>query len=460
MIRTVSFFGHDLNAVRSRLSVVLLASLVLSAPAAAQTTADGFVREAVAAHRGVAAESLALERDQLALGRFRRLYLPAVSVEAQWVEQRGGADIGALINPAFDALNRITGGNDFPTDVSFRFPLKQDARFRLAMPLFDGAIGAAVRQADASRSAQSARLVATERDVVAAVRTALLRHGTAAELVRVRQAGLAALDEQLRAAEQRAAAGVDAPDVVLRARAERSEGVQRLLEAERGRDATHRTVNRLARRPLDAPLPTISDSSFTLTLPATLAEARAAQVHRPELASAEAQVAQATAGRRAALAASLPAVQVALDYGWQGRSWRFTGDQDFTQLTVQARWTPFTFGRNTRRRAEAALDLRRAELAREEARDQLALEVEEAWDALRVAEAALVPARDRAAAATRTAELVRRRWDEGMATHLELVSARAAATAAEVEVIVTRFQAAEARVALVRATTAIPGSLP
>ncbi len=77
-----------------------------------------------------------------------------------------------------------------------------------------------------------------------------------------------------------------------------------------------------------------------------------------------------------------------------------------------------------------------------------------------MADAALIPARDRAAAATRTAELVRLRWDEGLATHLELVSARAAATAAEVEVVVARFQAAEARVALARATTTTVRSQP
>lgn len=439
-----------------RFRLFLLIAAGGAAPAAAQQSdADRFVADAVAAHRGIAAEALALRRDSLAASRTRRLYLPALSLEAQWTELRGGADVGALINPAFAALNELTGTSGFPTDVSFRFPLRQDARIRLAMPLFDDAIAAAVRSADAGRTAQAARLGATERDVTAAVRAGLVRHAAAVELVRLRTAVLETLDEQLRAAERRVDAGVDAPDVVLRARADRSEGAQRLLEAGRMRDAARRAVNRLALRPLDDAVPLVTDSSFVPAVPATAAAALALTDGRPEVRLAEAQVRVAEAGQRLARAAALPTVSVALDYGWQGDKWRFNSDQDFTQLTVQARWTPFTFGRTSRRRTEARLDAERAQLARDDARDQVALEIAEAWDALDLARAALTPATDRAAAATRTLELVRRRWDEGIASHLELVSARAAATSAEVEALLTRYQVAEARIALARATTTV-----
>ncbi|MGE0442156.1 MAG: TolC family protein [Gemmatimonadales bacterium] len=435
------------------IAVLIIASLLPAPVLAQQPAAEAFVAEALAANRTARSERLALDRDRAARTRARRLYLPALSVEAQWTEQNGGADIGALVNPAFAALNRITGTAEFPTDVSFRFPLRQDARFRLAMPVFDAAIGAAIRAAEATHDGQGARLEATERDLTAALRTGLLGHAAASELVRVRAAVLEALAEQLRAAESRVAAGVDAPDVVLRTRADRSEGAQLLLEAEQARDAAGRALNRLARRPLDAPLPEVTDSTFAVPVPASLDVALGAVGGRAELAAAEAAVGGAAAARRVALAASVPAVQVALDYGWQGDSWRFTSDRDFAQLTVQARWTPFAFGRNALRRTEARLDAERAELARDEMRDQLTLEVTEAWEAFGTARAATEPARDRAAAAVRNLELVRRRWDEGVATHLELVSARAAATAAEVQEIVSRYQLAQARVALVRATT-------
>ena len=100
--------------------------------------------------------------------------------------------------------------------------------------------------------------------------------------------------------------------------------------------------------------------------------------------------------------------------------------------------------------------MRRAELAREDAADRIRLEVTDAWDALGTARTALGPAGDRARAATRTHELVRRRWDEGLASHLELVSARAAATAAEVAEILARYTVAERALLLARAIATDP----
>ncbi len=440
-----------------RVAPILLLFAIAAGNLSAQTAdVAGFIREAVAAHAGVAGERLALERDRLAVGRARALRLPTLSFEAMWVEQKGGVDIGDLVNPAFAALNEITGTDRFPTDVSFRFPLKQDARARLALPVFDATIPAAVAASAAVRDAQAARLSSTERDVTIAVQLGLTRHAAATEVVRLRQSTLTALEEQVRAAERRADAGLDAPDVVLRARADREEGAQRLLEAERARDAARRGVNRLARRPLDAELPLVTDSTFAAELPATPDEARRRAADRTELDAADAAVSYARAGRTAALAPSLPTVSVAFDYGFQGDRWRFTNDNDFAQMTVQARWTPFTSGRNAKRRTEAALDAERATLARQDVGEQLQLEVEEAWDALATAEAAMTPAIERERAAVRTLELVRRRWDEGLASHLELVSAQAAATAAEVSAILARYHLAEQRIALAKATATLP----
>lgn len=415
-----------------------------------------FLRDAAAAHAGVAIERLALERDRIAVGRTQALRLPTLSLEAMWVEQKGGVDIGDLINPAFAALNEITATDRFPTDVSFRFPLKQDARARIALPVFDAAIPAAVAASSATRDAQAARLATAERDVIIGLQVGLTRHAAAVEVVRLRQATLVALDEQVRAAERRAAAGLDAPDVVLRARADRAEAAQQVLEAEQTRDAARRAVNRAARRPLDAELPNVTDTAFAVSIPPSLDQARLRTTGRSELEAADAAVRYAGASRAAALAPSLPTVSVAFDYGFQGNRWRFSGDNDFTQMTVQARWTPFTSGRNSRRRAEAALDAERSVLARQDIEAQLTLEVENAWDAVVTAEAALQPAAEREAAATRTLDLVRRRWDEGLASHLELVSAQATATAAHVSHILARYHLAEQRILLAKATATVP----
>lgn len=439
----------------------LLLLTLLGRPAAAQDSdPERFVRAAVARAAATIDAGLAVARDEAALARTRGLRLPALTLSAQHVELSGGADIGALVNPAFAAINQLTGRDDLPTDLSFTFPLRQDARARLAMPLFDPAIGAAVGAARAERDGRLAMADATLREVEAGVRIGLLRHAMALEQVRVRRAVLEVLAEQLRVTERLAVEGLATPDVVLRARAEQGEAAQRLLEAERQAGSARRAVNRVARLPLDAPLPLVTDTTFAPAVPTSLEAALAQAAGRAELAGADAGVAGAAAGQRAARATSLPTVSIAADVGWQGDRWRFTGENDVQQLTIVASWTPFQSGRDARRREEARLETERAALARASLAEAISLDVHEAWDALETARAALAPATARALAADRAWALLRRSHAEGVATWLDLSAARAAATAAEVELVLARYAAAEAAIHLARATTPAVSLVP
>lgn len=439
----------------NRLALLALPLVALARPAAAQEhPAERFVRDGVANAAASRDAGLALARDEAALARARALRLPSLSVLAQHVELAGGADIGALVNPAFAAINQLTGRNDLPTDLSFTFPLRQDARLRLAMPLVDFSIGAAVAGAEAVRDGRVAIAAATEHDLTLALQLGVLQHARAVEQLAVREAVQAALDEQSRVAERRAAEGVATPDEVLRARADRSEGAQRILVAREAVAAARRGVNRLARRPLDAAVPLPPPGGFAPALPATLADALVLARGRAELAAAGAGVRQADAGRRAARASALPVVSLAADAGWQGDRWRFTADQDVRQLTLTASWTPFQSGRDARRREEARLDAERAALAHEDLAELIALEVHDAWSARLTARGALEPATDRVAAARRAWELLRRAHAEGVATWLDLTTARAALTAAELDAVLARHALHEAEVRLARAVAA------
>jgi outer membrane protein TolC len=443
-----------------RFTPMLLLVLLVRDAAGQGPDAERFVRAGVARAAATTDARLALARDEAALARTRGLRLPALTFIAQHVELAGGADIGALVNPAFAAINQLTGRNDLPTDLSFTFPLRQDARARLALPLFDPAIGAAVGAARAERDGRMAMADATLREVEAGLRLGLLRHAMAQEQVRVREVVLETLTEQLRVTERLAVEGLATPDVVLRARADHSEAAQRLLEAGRQVASARRAVNRVARLPLDTPLPVVSDTTFAPVVPSSLDAALMQATNRAELAGADAGVAGAAAGRRAARATSMPTVSLAADVGWQGDRWRFTGENDVQQLTVVASWTPFQSGRDARRREEARLESERASLARESLEESITLEVHEAWDALATARAALVPAAERAAAADRAWMLLRRSHAEGVATWLDLSAARTTATAAAVELVLARYAAAEAAIHLARATTPAASIFP
>ncbi|MGH7471367.1 MAG: TolC family protein, partial [Longimicrobiales bacterium] len=68
------------------------------------------------------------------------------------------------------------------------------------------------------------------------------------------------------------------------------------------------------------------------------------------------------------------------------------------------------------------------------------LQVRQAYDAVVAAQRALQAAHDRVTAARRSYELAARRYEEGMAAPIELLDARTAFTAAQINQVLTRYE--------------------
>jgi outer membrane protein TolC len=152
-----------------------------------------------------------------------------------------------------------------------------------------------------------------------------------------------------------------------------------------------------------------------------------------------------------ATAAFLPAVALALDYGFQGRDVRFNGDHDFWTASVAVSWNLFNGGQDAARRQGARADAERLRARLEEAEDLVRLDVRQAFEAAVVARDAIATAEARLVAARRTFELVSRRYQEGLATPVELLDARTTLTSAELNRVVTLYRFAIHRVDLERA---------
>jgi outer membrane protein TolC len=211
-------------------------------------------------------------------------------------------------------------------------------------------------------------------------------------------------------------------------------------------------VNGLLARPLDTPVPEIADSLLCFELPLnqdsvlTIALGR-----REELQQAGEGVGAAQAAVRVANAALLPSVALALDVGYQGRQLSFGRDQDFMVASVVVSWNVFDSGRNLAGRSRAKAEVDRAGAARRAVEDAVRQDVQNAWQAAVVSRNALGPAEDRVAAARRTFDLVRRRYEEGMASPIEFVDARSTLTAAELNRTLTFYRWAMRWVDLERA---------
>jgi outer membrane protein TolC len=415
------------------------------------------VVEALRHNLGLDAERLAVRRTGAEVREARGAFFPAVTLAARYSEQHGTLNLGDLLNPAFAALNELRGTSDFPTNLDLTLPLAHETRLRVTQPVFNEAIRQGYALARHRHAAQRASLRVAARRLAAEVQIAYVTLAAARNAAAVYASSLALVAENERVTERLLAAGRGTPDAVYRARAERSDVAQRLAEAREQVDAAARGLNRILGRPLDAAAPTIPDSALAFEL--AIAEDSAvgrALARREELLQLDAGIRTAGAAVGLATAAFLPSVAFAVDYGFQGTEVRFDGATDYWVASVVVSWNLFTGGRDVARRAAARAEADRQRAIRRDLADRVRLEVRQAYAAAVVARAAIATADDRVAAARRTFDLVRRRYDEGVASQIEFLDARTQLTNAELNRTLTAHRYAIRYLELERAAALRP----
>ncbi len=439
-------------------AVALLAASVSALPLAAQTPSGGddplaaIVAEALENNLGLAQENLVVERAEAGVREARGRFFPTLSIDSRYSEQSGTLNLGDFVNPAYAALNQITGTNRFPTDLDITLPMRHESRLRLVQPLFDASILAGHALARHTRDGQRFQRGAAARRLAAEAQSAFLEVGAARSARRTLEATLTLVTESERVAQRLVDAGRATPDQVLRSRADLSEVQQRLDEARQTEDAAARALNRILRRSLDAQVDELPDSLLRFEMALSEEQAVAsALARREELSQTEAGVRAADAGVRLASTSFLPSLGLAVDYGFQGRDLSFGGDDDYAVASVVLSWSLSIGGSDRARRSAARADAERLRLRRAELEDLVRLDVRQAYEAAVVARDAIATAESRLAAARRSFELVRRRYEEGLATQVEFLDARTAFTSAELNRVATAYRYAIRYVDLERA---------
>jgi len=440
------------TAIIATLLAILAALTVAPPPLGAQNVLDNYVAAGLQHNLGLRQQQLAMQGSEAQLREARGNFLPSATLNARYSDVRGQVvNLGELINPAFAALNGLLGTSQFPTDIDLRLPLAQETSVRIAQPIFQPQIIAGYRAAAAARDATTATRDAAARDVAAQIRIAYLQHAKARRLAELRAATRTLIEEQQRVVSRLLEAGRATPDALSRVRAEVSEALQREAEAAQLVAATSQNFNMLIGRPLTDSVVALDDRALEPAALPSLDEALTRGNAREELRAISAAQRVAVAQQRAAQGSFLPTFAVALDYGFQGNEYRFKSDADFTTVSVLASWNLFNGGRDGARVQQARLTSERIALQGEEIERGVELQVRLAWQGAAVARAAIGSAGDQLAAATRTHELVRRRFEEGLVSALELSEARLQMTAAALNEVITRFDYYVRRVELDRA---------
>ena len=427
-------------------------------PLPAVNALDSIAHLALVRNLGVRQARETDRQGQLGVRQASGMFLPTLSVDARYSELDGVIDLGDVINPAYAALNQVIGQPRFPTDIHQTLPYKQETKLRSVLPLFNGALFANLAAARAIRDLRGAELAAAERRLDADARIAYLNYARAARAVDIYDAALKVVTENERVAERLVGAGSATGDAVFRARAAVADVQQQRAEAARLRDAALGSLNLLLDRDATMPVPMLNEADLPELRPLTLADALAAAARREERLQVAAGAAAVRAQGRAATSGFLPSVALAADYGVQGAEYHFDREHDVAMASFVLQWNLFNGGQDAMRRQQASSAQRSMQYKALEADRMIALDVRTAFDAVEVARQGLASATARADAARRAFQMVDRRFNEGLASHLEWADARSQFTAAELNLVMSRYALVARYVDLERAAAlrAIP----
>jgi outer membrane protein len=470
---------NEVMTARRWLLGVALTLLSSAAPAAEDysTQMAGFIAAGLESNLALRAADSDVRRAQAQLDEARARYRPSLSLSARYSRADGGRTqslpVGDLVNPAYRTLNELLQAqgqaprfSDIANqEIRFLREREQDTRLSLALPLYAPAIGAGVAAAGATLEASDAALQSYRRTLERDIEVAYLDWLRANEALKIVEASRDLLIENLRVNQVLHDNGKITLDQVLRAEAEKLAVEQQLLDVGNSVTLARNYFNFLLNRPLDAsvemsmapePVAYVQQQLAALgPLASALVDARLeqqAQSARAELQQIGAQVRAAGAAVDIERASYKPTLAFAVDAGIQGEDYGFGAGQNYAIASLVLDWRIADFGQRRSRVSAARANLERAEIARVEIGNQINLEVRQAADRLRTAQASLDTAQARQKAAAEAFRIAARKRDAGSIAQVEFIDARTTQTRAELNYSLTRFDVlvrlAELRAAL------------
>jgi outer membrane protein len=440
-----------------RLSVSILAIVVLAAlgrPVAAQPPARrlSFAEVATAVLQAnlrlrTAAFDVSVAEAQLAQARGARLPQATVSGSYTRFGDRAGQTL-TIPNP-FGAA---------PPAITFTLPAPDPnqlvARLSLQFPLYTGGrLESQIAMAEANLRGARAVFERTKEQTLFAARSVYLQMLLAQENVAAAQRARDQAQENLRVAQARLTAGAAPQFDVLQAEVAVAGAEQSVVRAQTGVQTARTELAAALNAPLDLSLDltdTLAPQPVSDTLAGVIAQALR---DRPELIEVRSQLDAARAGIALAASGGRPNVTVSAGYDVSGNATNSLSGAWFVTLGVTL--SIFDGGITRERVREASLRVEQLTVVEAETRQRIEVEVRQGWLALQQAEGELIPALRGVEAAREAARLAAVRYQAGVGTSLEVLSAQAALAQADVALASARFGQHVARSRLLLATGAL-----
>ncbi|MBN2104944.1 TolC family protein [bacterium] len=414
---------------------------------------DEYLHIALKQNLALQEKTFSLQQSIAALKEARGMFLPSVSLEARYSRAGGGREIsipvGDLMNPVYKALNQLyaesgkTAG--FPENIPnvsepFLREKEHETKIRFIQPVFQPGIYHNYKIKQDLLDIERASRNIYARHLVADVKTAYFNYLKAGQIVTLFKETELLLQENLRISQSLFENEKVTQAVVYRAEAELHAFHQQQANAEKNRDLSRSYFNFLLNRPLDTSIiksNTIEGAGRQFLTPEE-AEYQAI-IRREELLQLNKAIEIADHQTGLARSGFLPGITAVLDYGYQGEDYKFGPQDDYWMANLVASWNLFHGFQDKYKIDQEKYQKKQRQIQLEALKTQIQLQVRETCHNLQVALKNIEAAHARKKAAKKSFLIVKRQFQEGMASHIEFIDARNTQTQADVNAIVAQY---------------------
>lgn len=412
-----------------------------------------YIREGLEKNLALQQKEFSLQQSILELREARGKFLPSIGIEARYSRAGGGRiiefPVGDLMNPVYDAINitRIQTGQTpipFPRLENERIPFlreeEHETKIRAIQPIFQPLLYFNQKIKADLKNAREFEVLAYKRMLIAEIKNAYFSYLKAGKVVHLFEQTMHLLEENMRINEKLVQQGMANKEVIYRAQAEISKMEQDLHEAVKNEALARAYFNHLLNRSLDSAIE-VTDSPASIAGTELLIEdvRHAALNNREELKQLQEYIDVANSSKGMASSAFLPGVVVVADYGYQGETYRFKNEDDFWMVSGVLQWNLFNGFQDQTKRQIAQVEKQKLIKNLQETERLIMLQAQEAFYNLDVARKGKITAEDRLEAARQSYQLIKRKYEEGLASQIEYMDARNTLTSAEVFHVLSQY---------------------
>lgn len=379
-----------------------------------------------------------------ALKEARGLFFPEISANARYTVADGGRvivfPVGDLLNPVYNTLNLLTSSQQFPQieneEFNFYRAKEQETKLSLVQPLYSSDIIHNARIKKAYTQLSAIDIDQYKRELVMEIKTAYYKYQQAYALRNLADSTMLLVEENLRVNRSLYHNDLRTIDAVYRAEAEVSKVEVELARAMQMTSSTRAYFNFLLNRPLDSEITLHQEEQEAIML--SLEEGKDRAVNsREELATVRQYRSVNEHLLRLHKGGGIPDLFAAVDYGFQGDEFTFTGDDDFVLASLVFRWNLFQGLTNRNKIAQTRLEGEKLASVLEETEMKIRMQVVNNHYAVLAANNAVAAANKQLLSAKSAFRLIDRKYREDRATLLEYIDARTNYTNAQSNLIIS-----------------------